>query len=451
MTSNPLAEQEQRFQAFQIGPDDLALLGAHAGFARSRLPGLLEELHGQFAPWPETARALREPEMHRRRLAHWIRLASGELGEGFMESARDLAAAFHDHGVPVYAVVICHAIVSNAIITELDLGKDRLMQLAGRWQHRKLERGIATRAALMKAAQLDLELILETFAVVQGETRERTRRQIAAFEGTVREVVAAVNTGADKVETMASAMTDVVRDTSARAVGAARSSEDASQNVRSVATATNELWISLDHVSTEVERASSMAHEADSAALRTDMIVKSLAHSAETIGTIVEMIQTIASQTNLLALNATIEAARAGEAGRGFAVVATEVKQLSARTAHATNEIAAQVPAMQTATREAVSAIESIVGFVGQMSQIASAVAASVDEQRAATQEIARSAEQAAVGTQMMAETIGALSESAQQAGSTVNEVLGVAGTLARQASSLTDSFDDLMRQGRSA
>ena len=164
--------------------------------------------------------------------------------------------------------------------------------------------------------------------------------------------------------------------------------------------ATNELSISLDHVAAEVVRASTIAHEAHAAAQKTDVIVKSLAHSAETIGSVVEMIQTIASQTNLLALNATIEAARAGETGRGFAVVATEVKQLSARTAKATDEIAAQVPAMQAATREAVAAIESIVAFASQVNGIAGAVAASIDEQRAATQEIARSADQAAMGTQ---------------------------------------------------
>ena len=130
------------------------------------------------------------------------------------------------------------------------------------------------------------------------------------------------------------------------------------------------------------------------------------------------MIQTIASQTNLLALNATIEAARAGEAGRGFAVVATEVKQLSARTAKATDEIAAQVPAMQAATREAVAAIESIVAFASQVNGIAGAVAASIDEQRAATQEIARSADLAALGHAGSARKAScSVSDRAQQAG----------------------------------
>jgi len=451
LTTRTIAGQEQRFRAFQISERDLALLAPQAMFVRERLPSLLPQLHEQFAPWPEIAQALRQPQVHERRLAHWIRLASGDLGEGFMESARSLATAFHDHGVPIYAVVICHAIVVNALIAELGLDQRRLTSVAGRWRRGRLDDGIVTRAALSKAAQLDLELILETYALVQEDSRNATRRQIEAFEGTVRDVVSAVGAGAVKVESLATTMDVIVGETSAQAFVAVRSADDASRNVGNVAAATNELSISLDHVAAEVTRASELAHQANAAVQQTDAVVQSLSRSADTIGSVVELIQMIASQTNLLALNATIEAARAGEAGRGFAVVATEVKQLSARTAQATGEIAAQVPAMQAATREAVSALERIVGFVSQVNGIAGAVAASIDEQRAATQEIARSANQAAVDTQANAEAIGQLSSRAQGAGDAVSEVLGVAGALSRHAASMSEAFETLSRQSRQA
>jgi methyl-accepting chemotaxis protein len=449
-TNNPIADQEPRFRAFQIGPDDIAVLRKQAGFATARLPELLVDLHEQFAPWPETARALRIPEVHAARLAHWIRVASGDLQDGFMESAHRLATAFHQHEVPAYAVAICHAIVTNRIGAELGLDRDSLARLS-RWQRSELGRRIALRSALNKAAALDLELLLETYVEVQRQSRERTRAEIAAFEITVRQVVATVNAGAGKVEALAGTMNNVIQDTGSQAVAAARASDDASGNVHHIASATGELSASLDHVAFEVTRAATMAQDANAAALKTDVIVKSLARSAQTIGSIVEMIRTIAAQTNLLALNATIEAARAGEAGLGFAVVATEVKQLSARTAVATDEIAAQVPAMQAATHEAVEAIESIVAFVQQMHDTTSAVASALDQQRAATQEIARSVDLAAVGTQEVAQTVCGVSEMALAAGSSVGEVLGVVGTLAREAASLSTAFDGLMRRSHAA
>lgn len=450
-SSTAIAEQELRFRAFQIDEGDLALLRGLAKFAQERLPTVLVELHPEFDPWPETRRALEIPEVHEARLAHWIRLTSGALHDGFVASARRLATAFHRHGVPAYAVAICHAVVTNRIGIELGIDRDALQKMNGFWQRREFSRRIALRAALNKTTQLDLELLLETYAEVQRQFRDGTRTEIAAFERTVRDVVDTVTAGADKVETMARTVSGVVQDTGTQAIVAARASDEASMNVQHVASATEELSIALNDVSSEITRAANMAHDANAAALKTDVIVKSLAHSAETIGSIVEMIKTIAAQTNMLALNATIEAARAGESGRGFAVVATEVKQLSARTAQATDEIAAQVPAMQAATREAVSAIESIVAFVTQMDRTTVSIASSIDEQRAATQEIARSINLAAMGTQEVAQAVSGVSEMALVAGTNVTDVLNIAETLARQASSLSESFEGLVRQSRAA
>jgi Methyl-accepting chemotaxis protein (MCP) signalling domain len=114
------------------------------------------------------------------------------------------------------------------------------------------------------------------------------------------------------------------------------------------------------------------------------------------IGEVVTLIQNIASQTNLLALNATIEAARAGEHGRGFAVVASEVKALANQTARATEEISAQIQDIQTATGEAVNAIEAISGTIAEIDEISGEIAAAVNQQGAATREIAGNLQQAA-------------------------------------------------------
>ena len=122
-----------------------------------------------------------------------------------------------------------------------------------------------------------------------------------------------------------------------------------------------------------------------------------LAQGAQKIGDVVDLIAVIAAQTNLLALNATIEAARAGDSGKGFAVVASEVKSLASQTARATEDIRGQVAQIQAATREAVEAIQTITATIQNVSSIATAIAAAVEEQSAATGEIARNAQQTAV------------------------------------------------------
>lgn len=451
LPGNTIANQELRFRAFQISETDFAALQRVRAFAHTRLPAMLDEMQDSLAAWPEVARSFGIPEVNALRRAHWSRLASGDLRDGFLESAHELASAFHRHDVPAFAVAICHAMVGNQIRVELGLDRDSLQNLSRIWNRRELNRRIITRSALNKATALDLELLLETYDHVQRQSRERTRAEIAGFETTVRQVVGAVNDGAVKVETLAAAMNDVVQDTGAQAIVAARASDEASINVQTVASAAGELSVSLDQVALEVTQAASRAHSANAAALKTDIIVKSLARSAQTIGSIVEMISDIAAQTSLLALNATIEAARAGESGRGFAVVATEVKQLSSRTAQATNEIAAQVPAMQTATQEAVKAIESIVAFVGQMHDTTATVASALEQQRFATQEIARSVDLAAVGTQEVAQTVCGVSDLAAKAGNNVSEVLTLAGSLSREAAALATAFDGLMDRSNAA
>ncbi len=175
-----------------------------------------------------------------------------------------------------------------------------------------------------------------------------------------------------------------------------RTAETTSHNVDAVAAATEELAATASEIGVQVSQTSSAAESAVEATRRTRSSVQALARSADGIGQVVSLISTIAGQTNLLALNATIEAARAGEAGRGFAVVATEVKDLATQTAKATEEIAGQIAAMRAATHEAVSAIEEIGGTIEQVHGIALGVAAAVEEQQVATQEIARSIAEAA-------------------------------------------------------
>jgi methyl-accepting chemotaxis protein len=290
-------------------------------------------------------------------------------------------------------------------------------------------------------------------AKMQAELEKKVlQREMAdRFESDVKGVVGAVAQATKDMQRVAGEITASVNGTSERAAAAAAASEEASASVGTVATATEELASSVTEIGRQVTFSSGVADEAVAKAAQTTEMVKSLAAAAEKIGDVLRLIGAIASQTNLLALNATIEAARAGDAGRGFAVVASEVKELASQTAKATEEIAGQVTAIQSATADCVLAIGGISDTIREISGVATTIASAVEEQGSATREIARSVQQVATGTSEVSLNVAGASQAADQSRALADNVLVASGELNQHATALFKSVDTFLAGLRSA
>jgi methyl-accepting chemotaxis protein len=291
----------------------------------------------------------------------------------------------------------------------------------------------------------------QTEARAAAQRKADMHRLAGHFEDAVGDIVKTLSSSSTELEAAARTLSKTAENTQELSSVVSAASEEASTNVQSVASATEEMSSSVTEISRQVQDAARIAGAAVEQAQRTNDQVNKLSQAATRIGDVVELINTIAGQTNLLALNATIEAARAGEAGRGFAVVASEVKALAEQTAKATGEIGHQIADIQTATQESVVAIKEISGTIGRISEISSAIASAVEEQGAATQEIARNIQQAAQGTDQVAANISDVKQGAAETGSASTQVLASAQMLSKDSARLHSEVEQFLTTVRAA
>jgi methyl-accepting chemotaxis protein len=309
------------------------------------------------------------------------------------------------------------------------------------------------RAAVDRKAAEERELAQQKAAEEKAAAERKAAMHALAnsFEKAIGNIVDTVSSASTELEAAATTLTKTADTTQQLAGMVAAASEQASSNVHSVAASTDEMSSSVSEISRQVQESSRIAHDAVEQAQKTDARINALSQAANRIGDVVKLITAVAEQTNLLALNATIEAARAGEAGKGFAVVAQEVKALASQTAKATDEISSQIAGMQSETSLAVAAIKEIGSTIDRISEISSTIAAAVEEQGAATQEIARNVQQAATGTSQVATNITDVNRGAAETGSASTQVLASAQSLAKESTFLRTEVDKFLVTVRAA
>jgi len=283
---------------------------------------------------------------------------------------------------------------------------------------------------------------------IHAEQLERQRcleEMTTRFGAIVTDLLGEVSTSVSNLNSSANRLSSAADQTHKESAGALASTGQATSNIQMVAAAGNHLTISIQEIARQVSHSVQISTSASQEAENANHKIDRLAEAAQRIGRIVKMINDIASQTNLLALNATIEAARAGEAGKGFAVVANEVKHLAGQTSKATEEIDAQVKAIQNATSEAVAVIQGIGQTIHQIKSMTTMVAAAVEEQGAATREIAQNVDSVAHGNAAVSASISHVAQTASDTRGMASEVFDAARVLQDGSKTLRDEVTQFL------
>jgi methyl-accepting chemotaxis protein len=382
------------------------------------MPSLLDEFMRSAGRLPHVAaiyakhrKAIRDLEE-----AHFRSLLRGNFDVEYHENCRQTVERSTEFGLEARSrmlgatVLLVHA--AQALAT----------------RHRFSGRAVAERLSSVGRAVLFDIATCSTLALRARERLAETRRQaideaIGEFDGTIGDVIAAINESSGSLTAISSLTQKIATDTLDRMSRASSASGETTQSVALTVAATHELSASIREIGEQTARGLQMARAAVGDTERTQQTIRSLNEGAERIGSVVELISKIAAQTNLLALNATIEAARAGGMGKGFAVVAAEVKALANQTSRATDDIARQVAAIQLATKGAVDEIAAIAGKIDQLTEVASTIAAAVEQQVATTRDITASIQTAAGHTQHASTEIRSVEQAAQQGADAVHEI----------------------------
>lgn len=294
----------------------------------------------------------------------------------------------------------------------------------------------------------DIERQREQDHAQAAQKRKDLARELGEeFQASVNAVVETMNSCVDLLSQSAEVLNQQSNDAEAKTLATQAAAEDAATNMTLVATAAEEMSMSVGHLKDQTARALKLSNTAAHRREDANERITHLSNQAAQINSIVSLITNISEQTNLLALNATIEAARAGHAGKGFAVVANEVKSLASGSAKAAADIAEMTQDMSTATQSAVQAIEGIGSVIDEIEDASQITASAIEQQSAATQDIAKHTQGASDNATSAGDEMAVLSNMIKQSRRNTDELMNVIKDLQNQSDSLSKGTEHFLKR----